>query len=68
MEAGVAEDMPDEDRSVEVTGEVPGYLCPSCASANTRRSHRRGWEHLLRVIAFRAYQCLDCGHRYYRRW
>lgn len=32
----------NEDEPSEDTGEASRHLCPSCASANTRRSHR-GW-------------------------
>jgi len=45
----------------------PNYPCPNC-QANIdpfRRSHRKGWEKLLKFISYGAYSCRKCRHRVY---
>jgi hypothetical protein len=37
--------------------------CPRCSSTNVRRSHRKRFERLLRILPYR---CVDCDQRWYR--
>ena len=60
----MAEDYQQEEEPLRAP---PGYGCPRCACINTRRTHRRGWEHLLRAIGVRAFRCEECGYRFYSK-
>ena len=41
--------------------------CPSCGSANVRRSQRRNvFEHALYGLRLRPWRCLDCQARFFR--
>jgi predicted Zn-ribbon and HTH transcriptional regulator len=40
--------------------------CPRCTSTVVRRSHRRGIERLVSVLALYPFRCEDCGIRFMR--
>jgi transposase-like protein len=42
------------------------FLCPRCASAAVRRSHRRGVERLLSLLAIYPFRCKSCHSRFWR--
>jgi len=41
-------------------------LCPRCASSAVRRSHRRGLERLLSLLAVYPFRCKSCQARFWR--
>jgi hypothetical protein len=43
--------------------------CPRCGGSKVFQSHSRGpmERHLLRAIGFRAFRCVNCNARFYRR-
>jgi len=63
----MTEERRDEGGPFEIPGTVSGYFCPKCDSENTRRVHRSGWKHILRLVAVRVFRCKDCKHQFYRR-
>jgi hypothetical protein len=41
-------------------------LCPRCASSAVQRSHRRGIERLLSLLAVYPFRCQACHSRFWR--
>ena len=44
------------------------HICPRCFSEHVARDLRHGsLEHLMRLLGWRMYACIDCGTRFYDR-
>ena len=60
-------DYQNEEERPRNAGMASGYLCPHCGGKDTRRTHRHGWEHILRLLGVRVFRCMSCKRRIYRR-